>query len=350
MKSYIINARDTEKWKSVLKNFGKLDCSFLPEYHLAYCSRDKGSQALLYVQESDYNIFAFPFILNEIPLEFCSSKKKLYDISSVYGYSGPLIRKHDPKFLYIAWNNFDLWALDNNIICEFTRFSFYNGNRVIAHPETKILSNRTVAINYFNMSEEAHKKILGPKTRNMIAKARLSDLKVQKLNFKENYPQFKKLYDELMLKNSAPSFFFYDDDYYKELAKMDYNDINLFGIFRNEEFVGAVIIIRYGHYALYHLGAVKEGLNSLGCSNFYLFELWKILKGEGLKILNLGGGRTTALDDPLLKFKLRNSNGRAEFEIGLRVINKLEYEKVKTTYVSKLGSSLMSPNLQFYRS
>jgi len=350
LKSYIINARDTESWKSVLKNFGRLDCSFLPEYHLAYSSREKYSQALMYVQESDCNIFAFPFILNEIPRKFCNTKKRLYDISSVYGYSGPLSRKNDKKFLDVAWKNFDLWALDNNIICEFTRFSFYNGNRCVAHPETKILNNRTVAVSYFNMSEDAHKKILGPKTRNMIAKARSSDLRIKKLSFKENYPKFKKLYDELMCKNSAPSFFLYDDDYYKELAKMDINQLNLFGIFRNEEFVGAVIIIRYGHYALYHLGAVKEGLNSLGCSNFYLFELWKILGSEGIEILNLGGGRTTALDDPLLKFKLRNSNGKVDFEIGLRVINKLEYEKVKTIYISKLGSRLMSPNLQFYRS
>ena len=41
---------------TVLKNFGKLDCSFLPEYHLAYCSTDKTSRALMFVFEVSDNM------------------------------------------------------------------------------------------------------------------------------------------------------------------------------------------------------------------------------------------------------------------------------------------------------
>ena len=57
---------------------------------------------------------------------------------------------------------------------------------------------------------------LGPKTRNMIRKAIKSNLNV-KTRFK-NISSFKRIYDESMHENKA-SKFFYNNDYYQNLAK-----------------------------------------------------------------------------------------------------------------------------------
>ena len=304
----------------------------------------------MFVFEVSDNIFAYPFILSEVPRNFCNGGDKLYDISSVYGYSGPLIKRQDKEFFKLAWSKFDKWALENNVICEFTRFSFYINNSVNAHPQTNVEDNRSIAVSYFKLTKDEHRKILGPKTRNMIAKALSSGLNLRPLNFVEHYKTFKRFYDELMIKNDAPQFFFYNDEYYEQLGNLGHEKLRLFGIFQNNELVGGVIVIIYKNYALYHLGALKKGLNNLGGSNFYLFELWKILYEEGIEIFNLGGGRTTDLDDPLLKFKLRNSNSVEKFQIGTRLINEDAYKKVKDTFISKTGDLTPPTKLQFYRS
>ena len=285
-----------------------------------------------------------------MPRRFCSDGEILYDISSVYGYSGPLIKRYDKEFFKLAWSVFDKWALKNNVICEFTRFSFYNDNSINAHPATRVAYNRSIAVSYFNITEDEHRKIIGPKTRNMIAKALSADLNLRALNFNEHFKNFKGFYDKLMEKNSATHFFFYNDEYYEQLGKLGRENLRLFGIFKGDDLVGGVIVLTYNNYALYHLGAIKEGLNKFGCTNFYLFEIWKILYDEGIEIFNLGGGRTTDLEDPLLKFKLRNSNSSEQFQIGTRLINEGAYNKVKNIFISKTGYSKPLTKLQFYRS
>ena len=350
MNSYILNATETVKWMSVLENFNRLDCSFLPDYHLAYCSGDKSSQALMYVLECSDNIFAYPFILSEVPKSFSGTEETFYDISSVYGYSGPLMKSFDQEFANLAWSKFDNWALSNNVICEFIRFSFYNNNLINAHPDARVTVNRSIAVSHFNLSEDEHRKKLGPKTRNMIAKAVSFGLNLRPLDFNEDYPRFKIFYDQLMIKNSAPQFFFYSDEYYRKLGKLASESLRLYGVFKNDDLVGGIILIIYKNYALYHLGALKDGLNKLGCSNFYLFEVWKILHSEGIEVLNLGGGRTTDPDDPLLKFKIRNSNKVEKFYIGTRTINKNAYQQVKNIYLSKTNDNMPLTKLQFYRS
>ena len=64
----------------------------------------------MFVFEVSDNIFAYPFILSEVPRNFCNGGDKLYDISSVYGNSGPLIKRQDKEFFKLAWSKFDKWA------------------------------------------------------------------------------------------------------------------------------------------------------------------------------------------------------------------------------------------------
>lgn len=333
---------------NVLSRFENIDCCFLPEYHQAYSTRGDKSEALMFVAESKGNLFCYPFLVSLIPVGNHISQEKLYDISSVYGYSGPLFNNQDVDFYNKAWNEFDSWARDHNIICEFLRFSFYHKNHFFAHPETKITFNRINAVSYLNITLEQHEENLGSKTRNMINKARSAGVIVKSVEFRDYIKRFDEIYHELMFLNNADKFFLYDAEYYKKLSALSDNNLKLFGLFKNGQFLGGAIVIIYGKYALYHLGAVSHKAEISGCSNLYLYEIWKYLKSIGVAIFNLGGGRSEAHDDPLLKFKLKNSNARENFQIGTRILNCDKYFSLKEKHVQN-GMSINEKKLQFYR-
>ena len=347
MKSYIIKPSDISAWKNILKRFKDIDCCFLPEYHLAYSTREEKCEALMFVAESGSSLFCYPFLMTQIPVDDSISQEKLYDISSVYGYSGPLFSNHGTEFYNAAWNEFDSWARDHNIICEFLRFSFYHRNPHFAHPDTKISMNRINAVSYLNISLEQHEAILGSKTRNMINKASSEGIIVKHVEFRDYIKKFDEIYQELMISNNATKFFSYDDAYYNHLSKLSNDNLKLFGLFKNDEFVGGAIIVIYERYALYHLGVVSHRMEISGCSNLYLYEIWKYLKSVGISIFNLGGGRSEANDDPLLKFKMKNSNAREDFQIGTRIINREKYFSLKEKFVQN-EMPIDESKLQFY--
>ena len=303
----------------------------------------------MFIAEAGSSLFCYPFLISEIPNSYCTVDEPLYDISSVYGYSGALIKNNNTKFFHYAWKKFDEWANLNRVICEFTRFSFYHQNEGYAHPNTIVDTNRINAVNYFHITEAEHKLSIGSKTRNMIKKALTEGFAVKEVEFKQYYNNFKCIYDELMQLNTAEKFFYYDDKYYRELSEMSDHRLKLFGLFNGDMFVGGAMIILYKQYALYHLGAVSRSVNCGGCSNLYLFEIWKCLKQNHIQIFNLGGGRSVDEQDPLLKFKLSNSNSSKEFKIGTRIIDSELYEGVKKKFIEHQGKLQTKGKLQFYR-
>lgn len=348
MKIRIINALDSLSWRKNLINLKNLDVCYLPEYHLAYSTRLEQSQAILWVSEHEDKKFIYPFL--KAPINLAGLKKNFYyDISSVYGYSGPVSNARDKNFLEQSWKEFDSWAKDQKIVCEFLRFSFINNSHLLAHPNSEISFNRMSA--YSDLSDDQNEFLnkLGPKTRNMIKKARKFNLVTKEVEFERYLDNFISLYEENMMKNNADDFFFYNQDYYKNLLKLDYSNRRLFAVFMEEEPIAYAMILEFGNNALYHLGTSKEQFNNLGVSNLYLFEISMLLKKEGKNIFILGGGRTENRDDNLLKFKEKNSNNLAEFFIGKRIIDMTAYEKIKLVWKKENSKNKDTQKLQFYR-
>ena len=97
----IISASSSKEWREELISFGDIDVCYLPEYHLAYENVLKSAKAIMWSFENEGNKFCYPFFISQIKL---TSDEKLihtpyFDISSVYGYSGPLSTSSDTNFL-----------------------------------------------------------------------------------------------------------------------------------------------------------------------------------------------------------------------------------------------------------
>ncbi len=343
----LIPANETTKWRALLKPFGDVDPSYLPEYHQAYSLRIKNSSPLLWHYEKASEHFIYPFLLT--PVVVGEAKTGYCDISGIYGYTGPLSTTTDAAFLASAWQEFDRFASEKNIIAEFVRFSPFNNTERFAHPHTQVDANRSLAVSHLPEGEEALLQKLGSKTRNMLRKAEREGLTSRELELPQHLGAFRQLYDETMGRNRAPEFFWYDDAYWEKLLMLGKDGLRLFGVYAGEKLVATSMAVVSGKAGLYHLGASLPDYAKQGAGNLSLFEMSRCLIKSGVAFINMTGGRTQAADDPLLLFKKSNATGLATFYIGKRVVNHAAYQEVSDAWKAHTGTSPDAAKIIFWR-
>ena len=116
-------------WKKILDKNNINDILYFPEYLMLWELNGDGI-AKNFFYKCDYGIVLYPFLIRKInDLEFFQQMKIdeiFYDITSPYGYGGPLVKpynKSDKKLLLEGFiKEFSLFCKKNNIVSEFTRF------------------------------------------------------------------------------------------------------------------------------------------------------------------------------------------------------------------------------------
>lgn len=343
----LIPAGERAGWREALAPLGAVDATYLPEYHLAYALRIQGSSPLLWQFAQGHERFVYPFLLTPVVLD--GRATPYFDITGIYGYTGPIATTTDPAFLRSAWNAFDAYTERQKIIAEFVRFSPFNRNEGMAHPRATVVANRTLAASRLPPTAEALLQSLGTKTRNMLRKAEREDLAARELPLPDHLPAFRALYEETMQRNRAPAFFRYDDAYWAQLLNLGPQGLRLFGTFAGDKLVAASMAVAHGRSGLYHLGASLTEYAKLGAGNLSLFAMSRGLAEGGVEFLNMTGGRTAAADDPLLLFKRSNANGTATFHIGKRVVDPLAYNAVAAQWRELRGSPPDAEKIVFWR-
>jgi len=343
----LIPASERAGWREALDLVGEVDATYLPEYHLAYALRIEGSRPLLWTFSRQGWHFIYPFLLT--PVMVGDAATSWFDITSIYGYTGPLANTDDSEFLKTAWSAFDAYAAAQKIVAEFVRFSPFNSNQGFAHPATMVLENRTLAASRLPASRDALLQSLGSKTRNMLRKAERAGLQAREVALPQHLAQFRALYDETMARNKAPGFFRYDDVYWERLLALGPAGLRLFGTFAGERMVAASMAVAHGRSGLYHLGASLGEHAKLGAGNLSLFAMSCGLMEGGVGFLNMTGGRTAAADDALLLFKRSNANGTATFHIGKRIVDPLAYNALAAQWQQLHGSPPDAEKIVFWR-
>lgn len=348
----LIAAADRRAWRAALAAFERVDVCQLPEYHQAYARRFPGAEALLWRYRAGENSLCYPFLLTPVVLRGAGGEARdtgWRDISGIYGYSGPLASRADADFRAEAWRAFDSWAAGQKVLCEFIRFSAWVGNRDLAHPAVSVEYNRPVAIAELPADRDAWLARLGGKTRNMLRKAARAGLAARMVDARAAMPAFRALYVETMTRNRASEFFAYDDAYYDFLLELPPGELLLAAVYRGPEMVAAALGLAHRGMAFYHLGASTRDGSRDGAGNLALFELAACLIERGIGYFSVGGGRGTAPDDPLYRFKRSNASTEDGFYIGKRVHDAEAYARVVKTWETMNDTRLTGPNLQFYR-
>jgi hypothetical protein len=289
--------------------------------HLANDIYYQDAYAALY-ENNDGELFNFIFQQAENKILFRSIKRKitqvagipieeeLYDLETPYGYGGPLTNCYDRAFLTTAFAAYKSECVKQHIVCEFIRFHPFN--QLTHHDEyfNFFHQERQVVMVDLTLAQTERWSQYSKTTRNIIRKTQKVLERHQADNVMDN---FLSLYQQTMDKNQAADFYYFDRDYFKQLSAIP--GVELLAVKLADEYVSMGFFMQTGELAHYHLSANNSELLRENGNYALLDFAFERAQQNGCKWMMLGGGRTSASDDSLFKFKTKFSDNLKPFYI-----------------------------------
>ena len=337
----VLTTKDRTEWSRLVEGTNRPDIYFTPEYAKIYeynytdeINENFCGISNLFFFGNDEEYIIYPIIKRKIKnLPFVKEKKSysIFDISSHYGYGGPLIKckyeQNENKLLEKFMIQFKEYCKDNKIITEFIRFHPLLKNHQFCKKYFPIQEkNETVFIDLTKKKNVLFKE-LNKKTRNLIRKAQKKDVKISISKNKNDLIKFTQLYLDTMLKNKSSKKYLLPLQFFENTINLLKENISLFVAKKEDKIISAALFIHKYEFIHYHFsGSDKEYLN-LAPNNLLIWEVILWAKKQGYKKFHLGGGLLNK--DPLFHFKAGFSKDRSKFYTANKVYdeNILSYKK-----------------------
>lgn len=344
--SLIISVDQREKWERALGCFPVRDIYFTSDYH-RLCELDTGRQAAAYFHELGEHRLFFPFLIGAIPK--VGGQSTLYDLESCYGYSGPLATTSDKNLLESLWQPFIDWCQQYGVVAGFTRCHPFLGTEKYFSSLTRTIHNRDTVFINLEVTEEELWDSYPPNQRTRIRKAISNGLCFRHGKQSEIIDVFVPLYNASMERLGAGSRYYFNQEYFQFLSNQLDNQVDLLIVEKDDSPVAAAIFFKGDGIYHYHLGASLPEAFNWRPNNLLFHQASLLGKSQGFKRLHLGGGRSAAEDDSLLRFKGSFSDRRVSFYIGQSIFQPVLYKSLCQDWLDRQGTSVVPSDLLFYR-
>jgi hypothetical protein len=314
----------TNHWNQYLNRFKEEDKDVYFEEEYVYLYQNEKERACCIIIEDEEKCMIFPFLRRTF--EFRG--KTYFDFETAYGYGGPIYNTNDIAFRCGAMQCLSDTLKQNSYVAGFVRFHPLLSNYAqFEEIGNVVLDRKTIAIDLSLCEDEIWMHEIHTKNRNIIKKGEKNGLKfVADYSF-SHLNDFIRLYNLTMDKLSADTFYYFDDNYYRNLVNNIHN--SFLGIVKyGDEIVSAAIFFYEGMYAHYHLSGSNKDYLNLMPNNFMLYKAALELKKRGALSFHLGGGTTSSPDDSLFCFKSRFSKSQYQFAIGKMILNDSVYNEL----------------------
>jgi hypothetical protein len=288
----------------------------------------------------------------------------LKDITSVYGYTGPIASgcENDQSFLLSAWNAIvGMWR-SYGIVSVFARLHPVLANHRLlpylrsdredsgfSHDEFG--EGKTVAIDLLLSPEETwksyHRHLRQAVRRLLAVGTRVTlDPEWKYLN------DFIRMYYSTMRRNNASAFYLFSGGYFCKLRETLGSHGSLIIAHCGDQVAAGGLLIEYGGIVHVHLLATDDVFVSLSPSKLIIHEAQAWARARGNRLLHLGGGRASRTDDSLFRFKSTFSDSFYNFHTGRWVVNQDAYELLtleRENQANRLGFELSKSYFPAYR-
>lgn len=317
----VLDRNQKEEWNQIVKSFDNWDIYYLFEYANSFSLHGDGEPYLIYFEDGDKR-FCYPVMKKDISNYYMFDgkldKNKYYDISTPYGYGGPLSngllsKESQEEYLKCLTK----YCLDNNIVSLFFRFHPLLNNQEVIKDVTNIQYVHDTI--YMDLSsEEVINNNLDSKNRNMVRKAIKNNVTIE-IKPITDYKDFMVVYAETMEMLKATKYYKFSEEYFKYLADMKDNANIFYAMYEGKPIAGSIILYN-DKFMHYHLSGTIQAYRNLPATNLLLFDAAKWGCSRGISKFHLGGG--LAQDDSLFGFKKQfNKNDRIGFYIGSNIFN-----------------------------
>lgn len=271
-------------------------------YTAEYCNHSDAQKLNYFLfKKNEQSYIIMPVFFTTIKSLNNTLEPKYRDVSSPYGFSGPL--KH-PKVTELEkelfWNYVDQWYASNHVVTEFIRFNLtynyhgYSGNLI------PTLSNVKGKLTTFDEIWANFK----PKVRNNYRKAEKNNLHAEvflEAISTETIQQFYDIYIQTMSRNEAAQNYFLSQDYFEKLILNHPNTMLVVLVYLEDKAISTELIILNDRTMYSYLGGTLSDYFDLRPNDFLKIEMIKWGLEQHMEYYALGGGRTN--NDSLYQYK-----------------------------------------------
>jgi lipopolysaccharide/colanic/teichoic acid biosynthesis glycosyltransferase len=298
----------SDEWDATLTELGHADAYSLRGYLEAACAVSGGSPQLLRVGDT-----TFACIVSPIP------GSDLTDVSSAYGYGGPL--GADDGF----WPAYEEWCLQSGVVSTFVRFHPLAENHRRA-PQDMTLERLADTCSWplqggdlFESMHRHHRRVVRKARRRLDARVVESPSTLE---------SFAALYEETMRRRNAGEFYFFPAEYWERLCAGLQDRLVVFEVLDNDAVYAAILCLGSAPWLHYHLGGSSDRARSDGANHLLMLTAAEWGRERGFTEFHLGGG-VGGREDSLWEFKHRFAPGSAkELWIGKLVHDQRAYAEL----------------------
>lgn len=305
-----------------------------PEYHSLPGFGHQGKPLMFSYREGETGTFLWPYLLRPI------AGTGDYDVSSVYGYAGPLC-SGDGEFAERAWLALqDHWR-SRRVVSAFTRFHPILGNAPAvfsglagAGQDGLMPAGSTVSIDLTIPPEDQvrrYQKVL----RQEIRKAREAGFVTEEDREWTATSEFLRLYRETMARRNSRQEYLVDEAWVGEFRQALGGRAKLFVTTWNGAVAAALLAIEYSPFLHAHLTGINAELSAHSPLKVLLDDIRAWGAERGLSWFHLGGG-LGGREDSLFQFKRRFSPVTHTFQTGRWILDAARYRELAEAHRESL--------------
>ena len=330
----ILTLDQKDQWNMIIRSMHRYDFYHLAEYH----QLDHSGQSLLLYFSSNKASLALPVILRPI------AGTEYNDLTSVYGYAGPLSDQENPdeqtisEFQKNLLSFFDL----HKIVSVFTRLHplFTNQEFLLTGLGEIVDTNQTVGID-LSLPEYEQKRQYSRSLKNQINRLKRRNVIVKEAQTHEEIDLFIEIYQETMQRVNASKMYFFPNEYfYKFIEELP---STLFLAYYEKKAISGSLFTTCNGIVQAHLNATLNEYLRWSPLKLVLDCIRKYSGEKNEKILHLGGG-VIGTDDSLFQFKARFSDLRFSFKTWRYIHNEEVYDRlVYEKFLNQIPNSSFFP-------
>jgi hypothetical protein len=240
-----------------------------------------------------------------------------YDIEPLIGYGGAVVNTSDVAFIGRALEAYSAFCREEKIIAEIMRFNCLLGNHACFENvfPLYIVPVKEIVIIECVKNEALQLQQFNEPCRRRVKKGR-KECEFRVLDKEKEWEMFIRFYFNSLERVAAQKIWYFSSDFFERARQSKY--FNVYGVWYKKQLASASLVIEYPLSAYYLLAGNSDDLVP-GASELLIFGISQAIADKSIHNLILGGGNSSELDDPLLRFKKKFSKARKTFYLGKMV-------------------------------
>jgi len=310
------------------------DVYFTPSYH-RISEIGEGGRPMCLVARHPAGTLLVPGLVRDAAPDLVSGA---LDMQTCNGYGGPLLLTRSTPArdeLHSMWASIRAVAIRERVVAAFFRLHPLLGNERWLPDDAEVRFDRQTTFIDTRLPQEVLWKRASTGHRNMVRKASRLGAEVR-WNSAEDWRDFPALYTAAMERLAAPAALRFPPQYFSALAESSFADVA--AVRTGSGLAAAAILLRGRTWAHYHLASRTAGADN-SFSSAILDASVARSRSLGLAALHLGGGRTPAEDDTLLRFKSALGGDRLDYRVARVIFDQNRFAELTAAWTRRNGAA-----------